>query len=64
VETLPSLDPEDAWEDYRRTHLHGFFWAVLPTAWQPVTVSVPIAERYIAAINDHDSLALLTHQEM
>lgn len=55
----PVLDPEDAWEDYRRTHFHGFFWAVLPTAWQPVTVSVPLAERYLAAISDHDSLALL-----
>jgi hypothetical protein len=56
----PRLDWDDAWLDYRRYQIHGFFWALLPPAWQPVDVSVPMAERYIAAIGDHDTLALLT----
>jgi len=42
--------------------VHGFFWAVLPTSWQPVECSVPMGERYIAAMQDHDSLELLEQQ--
>jgi len=55
----PAPSWNDAWLTYRTYQIHGFFWAVLPTAWQPVECSVPMAERYIAAIVDHDSLKLL-----
>ncbi|ORB18577.1 hypothetical protein BST36_23630 [Mycolicibacterium moriokaense] len=55
----PELDRETAWLDHRRQHAHGFFWAVIPTTWQPPSASIPMAERYIAAIADHDTVGLL-----
>lgn len=56
---VPAPGWDEAWLTYRRYQIHGFFWAVLPTNWQPVECSVPMAERYIAGIEDHDTLELL-----
>ena len=56
---VPAPAWNEAWLTYRSYLVHGFFWAVLPTAWQPVECSVPMAERYIAAMQDHNSLELL-----
>lgn len=53
---------EEAWRTYRTYVAHGFFWAVLPTSFQPVQCSVPMAERYIAAMQDHESLQLLENE--
>jgi aminoglycoside/choline kinase family phosphotransferase len=58
----PTPSWDEAWLTYRTYQAHGFFWAVLPASWQPVECSVPMAERYIAAMQDHDSLELLEHQ--
>jgi Phosphotransferase enzyme family len=58
----PAPGWDEAWQTYRTYQVHGFFWAVLPTSWQPVECSVPMAERYIAAMQDHDSLELLEGQ--
>jgi aminoglycoside/choline kinase family phosphotransferase len=55
----PGFDWDEAWLEYRRNQVHGFFWALLPREWQPTEVSVPMAERYIAAIEDHGSVALV-----
>jgi hypothetical protein len=55
----PRLDAEEAWLDYRRYQIHGFFWAVLPKQWQPPRCSIPLAERFMAGIEDHDTLTLL-----
>ena len=59
---VPAPAWNEAWLTYRSYLVHGFFWAVLPTAWQPVECSVPMAERYIAAMQDHNSLELLERQ--
>jgi hypothetical protein len=55
----PTVSFDEAWLGYRRHHLHGFFWALMPPEWNPLENSVPMAERYIAAMQDHDSLAAL-----
>lgn len=55
----PGLDPEQAWADHRRYQVHGFFWAVLPKERQPPRCSIPLAERFMAGMADHDSVALL-----
>jgi hypothetical protein len=55
----PAPKWDEAWRAYRAYQVHGFFWAVLPTEWQPVACSIPMAERYMAAMADHDTLELL-----
>jgi hypothetical protein len=57
----PKLNVDEAWLDYRRYQVHGFFWAVLPKQWQPPRKSIPLAERFMAGITDHDTLTLLEH---
>jgi hypothetical protein len=54
-----TMDPEDAWLAYRHHLIHGFAWALIPSNWYPPEIRAPIAERYIAGIQDHDAVTLL-----
>lgn len=55
----PRIAFADAWEDYRRHTLHGFAWLVTPAVMQPPEVVGAMAERYAAAIEDHDPFEAL-----
>ena len=55
----PSLAFKQAWDDYRRHHMHGMVWATLPPTLQARDCVDAMSERYVAAVMDHDSLALL-----
>jgi hypothetical protein len=55
----PAVSMDDAWPDYVRHTLHGFLWAATPAIMQSLERVVAMAERYAAAIEDHDTLAVL-----
>ena len=55
----PLIAMEDAWPDYVRHTLHGFLWALTPSAFQPLERVVAMADRYLAAMIDHDTLSAL-----
>jgi aminoglycoside phosphotransferase (APT) family kinase protein len=55
----PALAFEDAWLDYRLHLFHGLIWATVPPRMQSVENVSAMAERYAAAILDHDVLKLL-----
>lgn len=55
----PRLDDDQAWREYRLHTLHGFAWMCVPTVMQPSAVVAAMAERYAAAIEDHDPIGLL-----
>ncbi|MDX6584862.1 MAG: hypothetical protein QOI10_4046 [Solirubrobacterales bacterium] len=55
----PGSEFDTEWLDYRRHHLHGFLWATTGPMMQPRDRVFAMAERHIAAIEDHDTLALL-----
>jgi hypothetical protein len=55
----PTLGCDETWEAYRRHTLHGFLWAMTPPVMQPIERVQAMAARHVAAIEDHDSLALL-----
>jgi hypothetical protein len=55
----PRLDRDAAWLDYRRYTLHGYLWAVTPAVMQPLERVRAMAERHLAAIDDHDPFAVL-----
>ncbi len=55
----PDLDADDQWLAFRRHCLHGLLWAVTPSWMQTVERCQAMTERYVAAIEDHDSLDLL-----
>lgn len=64
VEVLESLlkqklSWDKVWEDYRRHCMHGFFWVVVPGEMQTADRSSAMIERYVTAIEDHDTLSLL-----
>jgi hypothetical protein len=48
------------WQDYRRQHLHGFLWSLTGPRMQPRERVFAMSERHVAAIEDHETLALLT----
>jgi hypothetical protein len=56
----PALMEHELWDGYRRHTLHGFLWAVTPPVMQTIERVHAMAERHIAAIEDHDTLALLS----
>ena len=55
----PALDPQIAWEGYRRHCLHGLIWSTLPPVMQSAENVHAMSDRYVAAIVDHDPLRLL-----
>jgi hypothetical protein len=55
----PKLGFDDAWLDYRRHTVHGFLWVLTPPEMQaPVRVRA-MGDRYVAALEDHETLRLL-----
>ena len=52
----PLVGMDVAWPDYVRHTLHGILWAATPAVMQPLERIVAMAERYAAAIEDHDTL--------
>ena len=46
-------EPDAAWADYRRHHLHGFVWLLVPEAMQPEPVCAAMGRRYAIACDDH-----------
>jgi hypothetical protein len=50
------LDVDGVWTEYRRHHLHGFLWAVTPPVMQSPENVAAMTARYVAALEDHDSL--------
>ncbi|HEX6389558.1 MAG TPA: aminoglycoside phosphotransferase family protein [Solirubrobacteraceae bacterium] len=56
----PRIDADDAWRDYVRHTLHGFLWAATPPVMQTPERVRAMAERYVAAIEDHETLGALT----
>ncbi len=55
----PLVGMDAAWTDDVRHTLHGFLWAATPAVMQPLERVVAMAERYAAAIEDHDTLSEL-----
>ncbi|HKY92150.1 MAG TPA: phosphotransferase [Nevskiaceae bacterium] len=55
----PKLAFDEAWLDYRRHTVHGFLWVLTPPEMQaPVRVRA-MGDRYVAALEDHETLKLL-----
>jgi aminoglycoside phosphotransferase (APT) family kinase protein len=46
-------DADTAWAAYRRHHLHGFVWLLVPEAMQPEPVCAAMGRRYAWACDDH-----------
>jgi hypothetical protein len=55
----PRVDGDAAWSEYRREHLHGFLWSLTGPRMQPRERVFAMSERHVAAIEDHNTLALL-----
>jgi hypothetical protein len=55
----PRLDFDEAWLAYRRRHLHGLMFGLIPENMQPLSTTSTYAERYARAVADHDTLSLL-----
>ena len=55
----PSLDPEEAWLDYRRQMLQGLIWPLVTEQMQPAEVIAKMNERYLTALDDLKSLEAL-----
>ncbi|MFE3002168.1 phosphotransferase [Nocardia sp. NPDC059246] len=55
----PQVRFDDAWLAYRRSSLHGFFWALTPPEMQPLARVAAMAERHVAAIEDLDTFSAL-----
>jgi len=55
----PQIDPGAAWSDYIKHSMHGFLWALTPSVFQPMERVVAMADRYIAAMLDHEVLESL-----
>jgi hypothetical protein len=56
--SAPTLD--EAWEAYRRHTMWTFMWTLCPTAFHPESTCAAVSARACAAINDLDSLKVLT----
>jgi hypothetical protein len=55
----PAQTVDQAWLDYRQHHLHGFLWSLTGPKMQPRERVFAMSERHVAAIEDHDTLAVL-----
>ncbi|QIL73996.1 phosphotransferase (plasmid) [Diaphorobacter sp. HDW4B] len=53
------VDFDAMWLDYRRHLMHGFIWSVVPADMQQPENSAAMIERYVAAIEDLDTLVAL-----
>lgn len=48
----PELDYDEAFDAYRRSNLHGAFWALAPAEMHPAEEVAVMTERYVAAALD------------
>jgi thiamine kinase-like enzyme len=55
----PRLEFDAAWTNYAKHQVRGIIWATLPSTSQPMNRVQPMADRYVAAMVDHDTLSLL-----
>lgn len=55
----PDISWDEWWLDYRRHHLHGFLWATTGSASQPYERVCAMTQRYVVAMQDHDTMSLL-----
>jgi len=55
----PDLPYEQAFDAYRRSNLHGTFWALTPPEMQPIERVSIMAERHVAAVVDLDTFGAL-----
>ena len=55
----PELDWDEAWLDYRRHAMHGFFWAVTPPAMQTIERVAAMGRRHMTMIEDLETLDAL-----
>jgi len=53
----PRIGFEDAWRSYVHHTIHGFHWAVTPPVMQSPENVAAMAERYVAAVDDHDAVS-------
>jgi aminoglycoside phosphotransferase (APT) family kinase protein len=55
----PKLDRNSLLRAYRQHCLHGLLWAVTPSWMQPPELCNAMTERYVAAVEDQETLELL-----
>lgn len=55
----PDLAYGDAFDAYRRSCLHGTFWALTPPEMQPIERVSVMAERHVAAVVDLDTFGAM-----
>jgi hypothetical protein len=55
----PALNWDDAWRSYEIDLFHGFMWATVDDTMQPLDTTRVMAGRHLAAIEDHNTAALL-----
>jgi len=54
------INPDEAWENYRRFIAYGFWiWLRCPPAQQPIEHSIALSERFGSAMADHHVFELL-----
>jgi hypothetical protein len=54
------IDPDEAWDDYRRFIAYGYWiWVRCPPAQQPIEHNIALSERFGAAMADHRVFELL-----
>ena len=56
----PQITADAVWLDYRRYQLYGFLWVLSSTLMQPVDIVAALTERHAVAIDDHETLAILS----
>lgn len=55
----PTLRYGEAFDAYRRSSLHGTFWALTPPQMQPIERVSVMAERHVAAVVDFGTFGAL-----
>lgn len=55
----PRIGFDEAWLDYRRHQLHGLIWVAVPPTMQSVDRVTAMTNRYVTAIEDHQTLAVV-----
>jgi Ecdysteroid kinase-like family len=57
---VAGIDPDEAWENYRRFIAYGFWiWLRCPPSQQPIEHNIALSERFGAAMADHHVFELL-----
>ena len=56
----PSQPWDQAWSLFATSALYGAMYAIVPDEMQPAAVRIPLAERFVAAVDDYRTLDLLS----